>query len=146
MKCRDVMTADPVCCLPSETASRIAKLMKTEDVGSVPICEDRQTRRLVGIVTDRDLALTIVAEGRDAHTTRAEDVMTRSPVTCRAEDNVQTALHAMEANQVRRIPVVGENGRLVGIIAQADIAIRLRKPDSTAEVVEEISRPTSKAA
>ena|SRR5438874_12895691 len=73
-KCREVMTGDPVCCVPTDTAARAAKLMKAENIGSVPVCEDRHNRKLLGIVTDRDLALYVVAEDRDANSTKVHDV------------------------------------------------------------------------
>jgi CBS domain-containing protein len=139
-KCREVMTGDPVCCVPTDTVARIAKLMKTENIGSVPICEDRHGKELLGIVTDRDLALQVVAENRDASSTMVQDVMTREPLTCRADDDLQTALDAMEKHQVRRIPVVDDDRRLIGMISQADVAVRSNQPEKTAEVVEEISR------
>ncbi len=141
MTCREVMTPDPVCCLPAETAVRIAKLMKTENIGSVPICDDRHNKKLLGIVTDRDLAIKVIGEGKDPKTTKAEDVMTRAPVAYRGEDDLQRALASMEMNQVRRIPVIDGNLELIGIIAQADVATRGGQPDMTAEVVQEISRP-----
>ena len=137
--CSDVMTRDPACCLPGDTVDRAAQLMRSEDVGPVPVISDHQTKRLVGIVTDRDLALKVVAEARDARNTRVEDVMTRGVVACRAEDAVQEALDAMAEHQVRRIPVVDADHRIVGIIAQADIATRMEEPEKTAEVVEDIS-------
>ena len=141
-KCRDVMTGDPVCCVPNDTAARVAKLMKTENIGSVPICEDRHGKKLVGIITDRDLALQVVAESRDASSTTLQSLMTRQPFTCRAEDNLQKALDEMEKHQVRRIPVVDNNGQLIGIISQADVANRGEEPEKTAHVVGEISRPS----
>jgi CBS domain-containing protein len=146
MRCADVMTKDPACCVPTDTASRVAKIMKTEDVGSIPVCESRHSRRLVGIVTDRDLALHVVAEGRNASDTLVQDVMTRMPVACSPEDDLQKALDEMQRHQVRRIPVADGHGQLVGIIAQADVATRGREPEKTAETVEEISRPTAHAA
>ncbi len=139
-KCREVMTGDPVCCVPTDTVARIAKLMKTENIGSVPICEDRHGKQLLGIVTDRDLALQVVAENREAGSTKVQDIMTRAPLTCRADDDLQTALDAMEKHQVRRIPVVDNDRRLIGMISQADVAIRSDEREKTAEVVEEISR------
>ena len=144
-KCREVMTGDPVCCVPTDTAARAAKLMKAENIGSVPVCEDRHNRKLLGIVTDRDLALYVVAEDRDANSTKVHDVMTRQPVTCSADDDIQRALEAMEKNQVRRIPVLDDDGHLIGIIAQADVATRTDQPEKTAEVVEEISRSSAHA-
>src|SRR5437667_10698204 len=98
--CKDVMTANPTCCTPDETVSRIAKLMKNENVGSLPICEDRETKKLVGIVTDRDLALEVVAAGKNPNGLKARDVMTRDPITCLPEDDLQVALNAMEAHQI----------------------------------------------
>jgi len=139
--CRDVMTPDPVCCLGSDTVDQAAQIMKNEDVGPVPIVESHASKKLIGIVTDRDLALKAVAEGRDPHATRIQDVMTRSPMACRADDDLQKALDMMAEHQVRRIPVVDRDGVIVGIIAQADVATRTENPRQTAQVVEEISKP-----
>jgi len=139
-KCGEVMTKDLVCCLPGDTADKVAQMMTTEDVGPVLVIEDWQTKRLIGIVTDRDLAVKVVAEGRDPKSTTVEEVMTREPITCHADDVLQKALDAMAEYQVRRIPVVDDHGRAVGIIAQADIATRIEEPETTAEVVEEISK------
>lgn len=104
---------------------------------------DLQTIKLVGIVTDRDLTVKVVAEGRDPKGIIVEEVMTCEPVTCHAEDNVQQALQLMAEHQVRRVPVIDDNGCLIGIIAQADIATRMAEPEKTAQVVEEISRSAS---
>ena len=141
MKNSDIMTKDLVYSLPSDMVSDVAKLMKDEDIGPVLIVDDSNDgKRLVGIVTDRDLAIKVVGEGRDPNSTRVEDVMTGSLVTCRADDDVENAMRAMAQNQLRRIPVVDDSGQLVGIISQADVATRLNEPQSTAEVVKEISR------
>jgi len=139
-KCSEVMTKNPVCCLPTDTVSRVAKLMKSDDIGPIPIIENEQTRKLVGILTDRDLAMKIVAEGRDPKSTKAEDVMTRKVVTCLADDKLQVALDAMTKHQLRRIPVVDKNKSVLGIIAQADVATRTNRPERTAAVVREISK------
>jgi len=141
-KCSEVMTRDPACCLPGDTVDRAAQLMEAEDVGPVPVVEDQGTKKLVGIVTDRDLAIKIVAQGRDARSTKVEEVMTRDPVTCRPDDDLQQALDAMGQHQVRRIPVVDDNGSIVGIIAQADVATRTEEPEKTEDVVEKISQPS----
>jgi|AAFX01.1.fsa_nt_gi CBS domain-containing protein len=140
MKCSEVMTKNPVCCLPNDSVAKAAELMKSEDIGSVPVIENEQTHRLVGIVTDRDLTLTIVAEGRDARNTKVEAVMTRKLVTCLADDDLQKALGAMAEYQLRRIPVVDNDNKIVGIIAQADLATRIDEPEKTGEIVKEISR------
>ena len=141
MKNSDIMTKDLIYSLRSDMVSDVAQLMKAEDIGPVLIVDDSHDgKRLVGIVTDRDLAIKVVGEGRDPKSTRVEDVMTDSLVTCRADDDVENAMRAMAQNQLRRIPVVDDNGQLVGIISQADLATRLNEPQSTAEVVKEISR------
>ena len=139
-KCNEVMTKNPLCCLPEDLVTKAAGLMKSENIGSIPIVENEQTRKLVGIVTDRDLTLKIVAEGLDAKSTKVEAVMTRMVVTCRAEDDLQKALDAMSEHQLRRIPVVDGDNKIVGIIAQADVATRVDQPQKTAEMVKEISQ------
>ena len=139
-KCNEVMTKNPVCCLPTDLVSKAAELMKSKDIGPVPIIENEQTRKLVGIVTDRDLALKIVAEGRDPKSTKTEAVMTRKVVTCSAEDDLQKALDAMSGHKLRRIPVVDNDNAIVGIIAQADVATRVDQPEKTAAVVRGISQ------
>ncbi|HEY3041931.1 MAG TPA: CBS domain-containing protein [Pyrinomonadaceae bacterium] len=140
MKCEEIMTKDPTCCLPGDTVDQAAQLMKDEDVGSVPVIADHQTRRLLGIVTDRDLAVKVVAEARQIAAVTVEEIMTREPLTCHPNDDLQKAIDTMEKHRVRRIPVVDDNNQVIGIIAQADIAIRAHEPETTAEVVEEISR------
>lgn len=138
-KCSDVMTKDLVYASPQDTVSHVAKLMKMEDIGPVLIVDNEESKRLVGIVTDRDLALKVVAEGRDPQTTSVEEVMTRKLITCRPDDDVESAMKAMAQYQLRRIPVVEDDNRLVGIISQADVATRVDEPEKTAEVVREIS-------
>jgi CBS domain-containing protein len=140
MKCKEIMTEDPACCLPGDTVDQAAQLMKDDDVGSIPVIADQKTKRLLGIITDRDLAIKVVAPAREISAVRVEEVMTREPVTCHADDDLHEAIDAMEMHQVRRIPVVDDNNRIIGIIAQADIATRAKEPETTAEVVEEISK------
>lgn len=143
-KCNEVMTKNPVCCLPDDIAVKVAELMKSENIGSVPVIENEQTKKLVGIVTDRDFALRIVAEGLDAKSTKVEAVMTRKVVTCHVDDDLQKALDAMSEHQLRRIPVVDKEHKIVGIIAQADVATRVDQPEKTAEMVKEISQANGK--
>jgi len=133
------MTKDPEWCLPSDSVMKAAQLMKSEDVGPIPIVDDKDDMKLTGIVTDRDLAIKVVAEARDPRTTQVEEVMSEGLVTCRENDDVQSVLKLMQDNQVRRIPVVDKNDHLVGIIAQADVATRLGEPRATGKVVEQIS-------
>jgi CBS domain-containing protein len=139
MICSEIMTKNPECCLPSDTVIQAARLMKSEDVGPIPIVADNDGMKLRGIITDRDLAVKVIAEARDPNTTRLEDVMSQDVVSCRENDDVEKVLKLMKDNQVRRIPVVGSNDQLLGIIAQADVATRLGNDDATGQVVERIS-------
>jgi CBS domain-containing protein len=139
-KCNEIMTKNPVCCLPNDSVAKAAELMKSENIGSIPIVDNEQTEKLVGIVTDRDLALKIIAEGRDAKSTKVEAVMTHKLVTCHADDDLQKVLDAMAEHQLRRIPVVDNDNKIVGIIAQADVATRAGQPEKTAELVKEVSQ------
>lgn len=141
MKCTDVMTPNPACCTVGDSVSKAAQLMAHEDVGSIPVVDQTQSMMLVGIVTDRDLTIKVLAENRSPETTRVEDVMTTSLVTCYSDNDISEALELMSEHQVRRIPVIDHEGKIVGIIAQADIALRAEDEQKTAEVVEEISKP-----
>ena len=141
-KCSEVMTQNPACCLPSDAVSTAARSMKEENVGSIPVIESQQTGILAGIVTDRDLAMHVVAGGRDPFSTKVADVMTYQVITCRADDEVEKAVEAMAEHQLRRIPVVDDDYRVVGIISQADVATRVDKPEETAKMVKEISQPS----
>jgi len=139
-KCSAVMTPNPVCCEVLDTVEKAAQMMQTENVGSVPVVETRENKKLRGIVTDRDLALKIIAEQRDPANTTIEEVMTLNPVTCRPEDDLEHAMKLMSDHQVRRIPVVNEKNEIIGIIAQADVALRATD-QKTGDVVEDISKP-----
>ncbi len=139
-KCDEVMTKNPVCCLPNDVVAKVAQLMKSENVGSIPVIENEITRKLVGIVTDRDLTLKVVAEGLDSKSIKAEAVMSLEVVTCLAGDDLQKALDAMASHQLRRIPVIDRDHKVVGIIAQADVATRVNQPEKTAEMVKDISK------
>ena len=142
-KCRDVMTKDVVVCTPENTVSEVARLMKTEDIGPVLIVDNEQSKTLVGILTDRDIVLKVIADGHDPKTTRVGEFMSKKLVTCYADDDVEIAMKSMAQFQLRRIPVVGENMQLVGIISQADVATRVNAPEETAEVVKEISQQSA---
>jgi len=140
MKCSEVMTKDPSCCLPTDAAFDAAALMKSEDVGPIPIVSDKQTKKLVGIVTDRDLALKVVAEGLDPKQTKIEEIMTTGVQTCGPDDDVTDVLAFMGQHHVRSVPIVDDNDCLVGVISPAVVATRIDEPDKTHEVVEEISQ------
>jgi CBS domain-containing protein len=137
------MTTDLVTCTPEASVVEAARLMKTEDIGPVLVVDNDNSRTLVGILTDRDIVVKLIADGQDVNATRVGDVMSKKLVTCHADDDVDVAMKAMAQFQLRRIPVVEENMRLVGIIAQADVATRTDTPEKTAEVVKEISEETT---
>lgn len=139
--CGDVMTREPACCEPADSIERIAELMKSEDIGAVPIIESRGNHKLVGIVTDRDVVVKVVAGGRSVAGATAADAMTKDPVTCREDADVGEAVARMAERKVRRIPIVDDRGTLKGIIAQADIATRVQRDKTTGELVEAISEP-----
>ena len=123
MKCRDVMTENPICCLPEDSVGQAARIMRRERVGSIPVVTDELKKELIGVISDRDLAFKVVGESRDAIRTCVYDVMTPAAVACREDDDVITALLAMAEHQIRRIPVMDYAGRLVGVIAESDIAV-----------------------
>ena len=133
---RDLMTENPSSCERGTPVAEAAKVMARENVGSVPVVEDG---RLVGVVTDRDLVVRVLAEGRDPQSTTVGEVASSEPVTLSPDDGLDQALQLLARHQVRRLPVV-EGERLVGIVAQADIA-RHADEVQTGEVVEEISKP-----
>jgi CBS domain-containing protein len=137
-----IMTPDPACCTPESTAQDAALLMKTHDCGSIPVVEKVETRRIVGTVTDRDLAIRGLASGRGPDT-RIRELMTDDPITAAPEDEVEIVREVMIAQQVRRVPVVDENGAVVGIVAQADLALEdgAASDQEVGRIVEAISDP-----
>ncbi len=145
MTCQDIMTAAPFCCVPQDSVRSVAQIMRDHGVGSVPVCHSER-KTLVGIVTDRDITVKVIAEGRDAVETPVRDVMTKEVFCCFPDEDALTALKMMQERQVRRVPVVDRQSHIVGIISQADIANRMRDRDKTAEVVSEISKPRVRTA
>lgn len=132
---KDVMTSNPTTCEPQASVVDAAKVMAQEDVGSIPIVEGD---RLAGVVTDRDIVLRVVAEGRDAQSTTVGEIASRDLVTVSPDDDLDRALELMAEKQVRRLPAV-EGDKLVGIVAQRDIALQGADRE-TGQVVEQISR------
>lgn len=144
-KCAEIMTREVECCLPTTSIDEVAKQMKAKNIGPIVVVDALQTKKLVGIITDRDLAIKVLAEGRDPKNTKVEDVMTRNVQTCTSEDGVEQALNLMEKSQVRRLPIVNDTKRVEGIITQADIANRLKDQGKTAELVEAVSKASATA-
>ena len=133
---RELMTANPCTIDADKPVAYAARMMRDEDVGIAPIVEGD---RLVGTLTDRDIAVRVVAEGKDPESTTVRDVASTDVVTIDPQQNLEEALRLMAQHQVRRLPVVEEDGRLVGIVAQADVA-RAGDDARTGELVEEISK------
>ena len=143
MKVQDIMTGEPRSLTPQSTAREAARLMKEMDAGVVPIVESSSSKKLVGIVTDRDLAIRLVAEGRDGSCALSEVMSSGRLATCGPTDDVDRVMETMSREQVRRIPIVDERGALVGIVAQADI-VRKADDKKAERTVESISQPGGK--
>ena len=135
-KIQELMTSSPTTVSPDDPAIEAGRIMRDEDVGIVPIVEGE---RLVGTVTDRDITVRIVAEGKNAQSTPVREIASTQLVTIDPGQELDEALRLMAQHQVRRLPVVEEDGRLVGIVAQADIA-RAGEDSKTGEVVQQISQ------
>jgi CBS domain-containing protein len=133
---RDIMTSNPCSIDAEKSVAYAAKMMKEEDVGLAPIVEGD---KLIGMLTDRDIAIRVVAEGRDPDQVKVRDVASKEVVTIDPQQDLDEALRIMGKHQVRRLPVVEEDGKLVGVVAQADIA-REGDDTQTGELVEEISK------
>ena len=142
MRVGDIMTPNPVCCTPDSTAREAATLMRDNDCGSIPVVENSEANRLVGMVTDRDLAVRGYAAGKGPDT-RVRELMTEAPITSAPDDEVEIVREVMVAQQVRRVPVVDNDGAVVGIVAQADIALEegAASDQEVGRVVEAISEP-----
>jgi CBS domain-containing protein len=144
MRARDIMTKNPECCEPDDSAREAAQVMRDHDCGCVPIV-DPQSSKVIGIVTDRDLAIRGIAEGKSSDT-KLRDLMTDVASCCGPDDDLRDVERTMADLQVRRIPVVDADGRCLGIIAQADIARACSDSDVTEQeialVVEQISEPS----
>ncbi len=142
MKIEIIMTKEPVCCSPYDTVQRVSQLMKKYDVGALPVVADGMSRHLVGIVTDRDLCISVMAEGKDPRTTAIADYFTRNPITCSADAPVEICEQKMKRYRIRRILVVDKQHSCVGIVAQADLA-RMNPPERIQTLLMEISWPNS---
>jgi len=145
MEVKDIMTPDPACCTPDTTLQRVAELMVENDCGEIPVVENAASMRPVGVVTDRDITCRAVAKGLNPLTLTASDCMTTPAVTVTPDTSLDECCRVLEENQIRRVPVVDENGSCCGIVALADIAKHAKKRE-TAEVVREVSEPSSSAS
>lgn len=141
MQVREFMTRDPGCCTPETNVQDVARMMVEHDCGEIPVVESSSSRRPVGVVTDRDITVRVVAEGKDPARTSARECMSAPAVTVTPDMDIERCCEMLEAHQIRRVPVVDERGQLCGMVAQADVATFASERD-TAEVVRSISQPT----
>src|SRR5262245_6252944 len=119
MKVCEIMTKNPACCTPKTSLVEVARMMVTNDCGSIPVCEEGNSGHVIGVITDRDIVVRAVAASRNPLTMHVEDCMSRPVAVISAESDVRVAVRTLEENQVRRAPVVDDKGALVGLVAQA---------------------------
>ncbi|MFD0738376.1 CBS domain-containing protein [Lysobacter koreensis] len=136
---KSVMTANPAYCAPQTPLREVAQMMIDNDCGQIPVVDANQAP--IGVVTDRDIAVRVVAQGRDPSTVTAQDCMSSPVTTVNADSSLADCCNTMENKQVRRVPVVAADGSLCGIVSLADVALSGRD-QKTADVVKEVSEPT----
>lgn len=137
---KDVMTPAPACCTPDTPLEQVAKLMIQNDCGEIPVIN--RSDELVGVITDRDIVCRVVAAGKNPVGYAAEQCMSQPVISARVGDSLQLVLSMMEKHRIRRVPVVDDRDRCVGIIAQADVAREAASPE-VAGLVREVSRGTA---
>lgn len=135
-KCGQIMSKDVACCIQQATVEQVAELMKDCDVGCLPVVDDIHSKSVIGIVTDRDLTVRVLGEWRDPRTTTMKDVMTRQAITCFADDDIEKAVELMRHHRVRRLPVVDQDHRLIGLITLSDLAVKVDSQTKTASVTK----------
>ncbi|MEO8002234.1 MAG: CBS domain-containing protein [Arenimonas sp.] len=138
MTVASVMTDAPACCTPKSPLTEVAKMMVDNDCGQIPVVENLATRKLAGVITDRDIAIRIVAQGINSSEAVAGDCMSSPCITATPEDSIQDCCTLMETNKIRRVPVVNANDEVIGIVSLADVA-RHTNASATAAVVKEVS-------
>ncbi len=142
MKASEIMTSTPSTTTPDASLQDAARLMKEQDVGLIPVVEANGSGKLVGVITDRDIAIRVVADGRETKGTKVSEAMSGMPHTCGANDSVDSVMELMGKEQLRRVPIIDENGNLVGIVAQADIVLQAKSDGKSERTIEKISKPT----
>jgi CBS domain-containing protein len=145
MKVKDVMTADPACCISETALQEVAQMMIDHDCGEIPVVENQKTKLPIGVITDRDIVCRTVARGLNPLDLTVAECMSRPCVTVTPEMSIAECSRILEDNRIRRVPVVDAAGCCCGIVALADIALHAQK-GVTAEVVKEVSEPTAAAS
>jgi CBS domain-containing protein len=141
MRVRDVMTADPTCCTPDTSLEAVARLMVDCDCGAIPVVGDLAAKFPIGIITDRDIVTRAVAGGKNPLELTARDCMTMPAITMTEDTKLDDCCDLLELNQIRRVIIVDRDGRVCGVVAQADIAAHASKRVA-GELVREVSQPT----
>ena len=134
----EVMTRGVETIHPSASVEEAAEKMKTLDVGAIPVCDGN---RLDGILTDRDIVVRVIAEHRDPKTVRAQEVMSPGVTYCYEDQTIEDAARLMQEKQIRRLPILNRENRLVGIVSLGDLAVKTDEPTTTADALEKISEP-----
>lgn len=145
MKVKDVMTADPACCISESALQEVAQMMVDHDCGEIPVVDSKETRRPIGVITDRDIVCRAIARGLNPLDLTVADCMTTPAVTVTPDTSIGQCAWLMEDKKIRRVPVVDADGACCGIVALADIALK-SKTGVTAEVVKEVSEPSAAAS
>jgi len=141
MRVSDIMTDNPACCTPDTPLAAVASLMVEHDCGEIPIVDGADTKRPMGVITDRDIVCRVVAQDKNPLGLAARDCMTSPVVTVTPGTSTDDCARGMAEYRVRRIPVIDDQGRLCGMVSQADLA-RAAPQDETGDVVRRISEPT----
>jgi CBS domain-containing protein len=146
MKANEIMTPQPVCVTPDTPVSEAARLMKDQNVGMLPVVQAEGSKRLIGVITDRDIALRHVAEGHASGDCPVSEAMSEHVTTAKPDADLDDVMDIMGREQVRRIPIVDERGELVGVVAQADVVLHAKDEKKAERTIEEISQPYGKHA
>jgi CBS domain-containing protein len=142
MNVRDVMTESPTCCMPETRLQEAAKMMVDCDCGCIPVVDGDASKMPLGMITDRDITCRVVAQGRNPLDLTVRDAMTSTVVSVTPDTPLEECLDLMEESQVRRIAVVDDDGKICGIVAQADVA-RKADDEKTAQVVQQVSKASA---
>jgi len=143
MKCRDIMTKYLKMIHPDSTVKDAVQIMKDLNCGVVPVVGTNN--EIMGIVTDRDITIYTVLNNKDPEKTKVSEFMSKPVITCKADDDIDLAIEKMKNNKIRRIPIVDDNNRVIGIISLGDVAVISKEEHETFEALENISSPVSGA-
>ena len=145
-KVSDVMTPNPLCVMENDSIREVARMMRDGDCGAVPVVDSKDKKKLVGMITDRDIVIRVVAEGKNPEHATVADAMTRGVHSVKEDESIDSVYQIMSKEQVRRVPVVGRNDEVVGIVAVADVASNDENDRKLARTVEKISVDDGKTA